>query len=172
MNAYFFKMSQAERNNILDQHKQVYDGFVTTYGQQINQQPLYTQDFANDKGGLTVNNKGEVKTYTNMRINEMRHDGMNTGLFSDEEEEYSYVSPKKHFNGLDQIGDGENDLEYGTMDDEDMDDEDMDEVEYLLDLEIEEDLSIYEEVDEDIIQPLQEQLNKSLDMFKRFSKYK
>jgi hypothetical protein len=83
MNAYFFKMSQAERNNILDQHKQVYDGFVTTYGQQINQQPLYIQDFANDKGGITVNNKGEVKTYTNMRINEMRHDCMSTGLFSD-----------------------------------------------------------------------------------------
>jgi hypothetical protein len=160
-------MSQAERNNILDQHKQIYDGFVTTYGQQINQQPLYTQDFANDKGGITVNNKGEVKTYTNMRINEMRHDGMNTGLFSDEEEEYSFVSPKKHFNGLDQIGDGEDDLEFGTMDDED-----MDEVEYLLDLEIDEDLTIYEEVDEDLIQPLQEQLNKSLDMFRRFSKYK
>ena len=167
MNAYFFKMSQAERNNILDQHKQIYDGFVTTYGQQINQQPLYTQDFANDKGGITVNNKGEVKTYTNMRINEMRHDGMNTGLFSDEEEEYSFVSPKKHFNGLDQIGDGEDDLEFGTMDDED-----MDEVEYLLDLEIDEDLTIYEEVDEDMIKPLQEQLNKSLDMFRRFSKYK
>jgi hypothetical protein len=160
-------MSQAERNNILDQHKQIYDGFVTTYGQQINQQPLYTQDFANDKGGITVNNKGEVKTYTNMRINEMRHDGMNTGLFSDEEEEYSFVSPKNHFNGLDQIGDGEDDLEFGTMDDED-----MDEVEYLLDLEIDEDLTIYEEVDEDMVQPLQEQLNKSLDMFRRFSKYK
>jgi hypothetical protein len=160
-------MSQAERNNILDQHKQIYDGFVTTYGQQINQQPLYTQDFANDKGGVTVNNKGEVKTYTNMRINEMRHDGMNTGLFSDEEEEYSFVFPKKHFNGLDQIGDGEDDLEFGTMDDED-----MDEVEYLLDLEIDEDLTIYEEVDEDMVQPLQEQLNKSLDMFRRFSKYK
>ena len=167
MNAYFFKMNQAERNDILDQHRKVYDGFVTTYGQQINQQPLYVQDYANDKGGITVNNKGEVTSYTNMRINEMRHDGMNTGLFSDEEEEYSFVSPKKHFNGLDQIGDGEDDLEFGTMDDED-----MDEVEYLLDLEIDEDLTIYEEVDEDMVQPLQEQLNKSLDMFRRFSKYK
>ena len=171
MNAYFFKMSQAERNNILDQHKQIYDGFVTTYGQQINQQPLYTQDFANDKGGITVNNRGEVKTYTNMRINEMRHDGIDIGLFSDEEDKYSYVSPKKYFKGLDQIGDGEDDLKYGTMDD-DMDDDMDDEIEYLLDLEIEEDLTIYEEVDEDMIQPLQEQVNKSLDMFKRFSKYK
>ena len=167
MNAYFFKMSQAERNNILDQHKQVYDGFVTTYGQQINQQPLYIQDFANDKGGITVNNKGEVKTYTNMRINEMRHDGMSTGLFSDEEDEYSYVSPKK-FDGLDQIGDGEEDLAYGTMDDEYMDD-DTDEVEYHI--EIDEDSSIYDGVEEDMVEPLQEQVNKSLDMFRRFTKY-
>ena len=93
MNAYFFKMNQAEKNAILDQHKQVYDGFVTSYGQNINQQPLYVQDFANDKMGITINNKGEVKTYTNMRINEMRHDGMDTGLFSEEENEYSFVTP-------------------------------------------------------------------------------
>jgi hypothetical protein len=33
-------------------------------------QPLYTQDFANDKSGLTVNNRGEVMKYTNMGINE------------------------------------------------------------------------------------------------------
>jgi hypothetical protein len=35
-----------------------------------NTQPLYTQDFANDKNGVTVNNKGNVKTYMNMGINE------------------------------------------------------------------------------------------------------
>jgi hypothetical protein len=35
-----------------------------------NQQPLYVHDFAGDKEGLVVNNKGEVKKYTNMGINE------------------------------------------------------------------------------------------------------
>jgi hypothetical protein len=35
-----------------------------------NTQPLYTYDFAGDKDGLVVNNKGEVKKYTNMGINE------------------------------------------------------------------------------------------------------
>lgn len=165
MNAYFFKMSQAEKNNILDQHKEVYNGYVTTYGQQINQ-PLYVQDFANDKEGITINNKGDIKTYTNLRINEMRHDGMDTGLFSDEVEEYEYVTPKKHFDGLDQIGDGETDLIHGTIDDEDIDD-----VEYYIELSPEEDIEIFDEVDEDMVEPLQEQINKSLDMFKRFSKY-
>jgi RecJ-like exonuclease len=35
-----------------------------------NQQPLYVQDFAKDKVGAVVNNKGVVKPYTNMGINE------------------------------------------------------------------------------------------------------
>lgn len=75
MAQYFFKMSQSERNNILDQHKTIYDGYVTQYGQQSNTQPLYVQDFANDKVGLTVSNKGVVKPYTNMGINES-HTGL------------------------------------------------------------------------------------------------
>ena len=172
MNAYFFKMSQAERNTILDQHKKVYDGYVTTYGQQINQQPLYIQDFANDKEGLVVNNRGDVKTYTNMRINEMRHDGMNTGLFSDEEDEYTYVTPKKEFTGLDFIGDGEEHLEYGTMDVEDEEEED-DDIEYYIDFEPQffDKEEIDDDVEEEMKEPLQEQVNKTLEMFRRFKKY-
>jgi hypothetical protein len=91
MAQYFFGMTQAEKNNILDQHKTIYDGYVTQYAQGDNQQPLYVQDFANDKQGLTVSNKGVVKPYTNMGINE-----------SD--------LP------LDMIGDGEDDLINGTVD--------------------------------------------------------
>ena len=75
MNAYFFKMDKQEKDNILDQHKYIYDGYVTKYNQQSNQTPLYVQDLANDKMGLTVNNKGVVKTYSNMNINET-HTGL------------------------------------------------------------------------------------------------
>jgi len=129
MNAYFFKMTSEERSNILDQHKEIYDGYVTSYAQQPNQQPLYVQDYANDKGGINVNNRGEVSTYSNMRINEMRHDGKSTGLFSDEEPKEGYISagveyaPEETFEGLhDMIGDGENDLEHGTFGHEDEED--------------------------------------------------
>lgn len=92
MAQYFFKMTNEERNNILDQHKTIYDGYVTEYAQGENKQPLYVQDFANDKGGITVNNKGEVKPYMNVGINES-------------------IDSK-----LDMIGDGENDLRNGTVD--------------------------------------------------------
>ena len=91
MAQYFFGMTQAEKNDILDKHKTVYDGYVTQYAQGNNQQPLYVQDFANDKEGLVVNNKGEVKPYTNMGINESELP-------------------------LDMIGDGEDDLINGTVD--------------------------------------------------------
>ena len=89
MNQYFFKMKKEEKENILDQHKSIYDGYVTQYGQNVNNQPLYVQDFANDKNGITVSNKGNVSTYKNVGINE---------------------------NVLDTIGDGENDLKNGTVD--------------------------------------------------------
>ena len=93
MNAYFFKMTKEEKSSILDQHKEIYDGYVTSYAQQPKEHPLYTQSYANDLGGLTVNNKGEVTTYKNMNINEMHADGKSTGLFSDEEpKEQGHIS--------------------------------------------------------------------------------
>ena len=67
MNAYFTKITKEEKENILDQHKKIYDGYVTQYGQNVPQ-PLYVQDFANDKGGITINNKGEVTQYKNMNL--------------------------------------------------------------------------------------------------------
>jgi hypothetical protein len=63
-------MSNDEKRNILDQHKTLYNGYKTMQPQVSNTQPLYTQDFASDKNGVTVNNKGKVKTYMNVGINE------------------------------------------------------------------------------------------------------
>lgn len=181
MAQYFFKMSQAEKNDILDKHKTIYDGYVTEYGQQPNTQPLYVQDFANDKLGITVNNKGEVMPYTNMNINESI--------------------------GLDMIGDGPTDLKNGTVDLDGQSDEDNEyislglpnededplgnvinfdelgeEFEYDIDRDFEEDLtnpmnyevtgdSFEDEVDEEEMPDFMEKLNESLDMFKRFKKY-
>lgn len=99
-------MSKEEKSNILDQHKSLYDGYVTKYNQESNQSPLYVQDFANDKNGITLNNKGEVKPYTNFKINE---------------------SP------LDRIGDGPVDLKNGTVDIDSVEDTNEDNVEFMHD---------------------------------------
>ena len=72
MRGYFGlgQLSPSEKSDILDQHRQIYNGYKTMLPQVSNTQPLYTQDYANDKNGITVNNKGEVKHYTNFGINE------------------------------------------------------------------------------------------------------
>ena len=74
MNAYFVGITQQEKNNILDQHKKIYDGYRLIQQNNTEPQPLYVQDFANDKEGFVVNNKGDVKKYTNMGINESQEE--------------------------------------------------------------------------------------------------
>jgi hypothetical protein len=196
MNSYFFKMTNEEKNNILDQHKELYNGFATN-NVTSNQQPLYVQDFANDKGGITVSNTGNVMTYRNMGINE---DVMSGSKFVPEEtfEEEEYVSLGEK---LDMIGDGPLDLPNGTVDVDDTESETMfsiesDEDDFLKDYEdgwegnpydymknagLTDDDEDFElnlddlmdlggeenEIEEDIIN----NINESLDMFKRFRKY-
>jgi hypothetical protein len=72
MRGYFGlgQLSASEKQNILDQHKSLYNGYKTMQPEVSNTQPLYVYDFAGDKDGMVVNNKGEVKKYTNMGINE------------------------------------------------------------------------------------------------------
>lgn len=93
MNAYFFPVSNEERENILNKHKEVYSGYRTLNPNPVaNEQPLYVQDFANDKGGLVVNNKGEVKAYTNMGINESRKRKPYLAKEEEELDEFFYFS--------------------------------------------------------------------------------
>jgi len=110
---------------------------------------LYVQDLANDKGGITVNNKGEVKTYRHMGINENM----------DEIE-------------LDMIGDGPMDLEAGVFDEEIYEEDEMD-----IDLEkdgedFDIDVDFYDELgNEEMNESVKSKVNESLNWFKRFSKY-
>jgi len=187
-------MTNEERSNILDQHKQVYDGYVTSYIQPSNEQPLYVQDMANDKEGLTVSNKGVVTGYKNMNINEMRYDGKSTGLFSEEEpKEQGHVSPGAIYDTeetfeseedegymvsvgeqLDMIGDGPDDMEHGVFGHDHKGNEvlvspevDMDDDDLVFDF----DSEIMNDVDTDEVEGLFDNLKESLDMFKRFTKY-
>ena len=72
MRGYFGlgQLSASEKQDILNQHKSLYNGYQTMQPQVSNTQPLYVYDDLSDKNGFVVNNKGEVKKYTNMGINE------------------------------------------------------------------------------------------------------
>jgi hypothetical protein len=63
-------ISEEERQSILSQHKEIYNGYQTLLPKSDNTQPLYVQDYALDKQGATLNNKGTVKPYTNINIHE------------------------------------------------------------------------------------------------------
>jgi len=146
MKAYFLNIPNEERENILNQHKNVYDGYVTNYAKP-SEQPLYVQDFANDKDGITVSNKGVVKRYTNMGINENM----------DEME-------------LDMIGDGP-DFKAGVFDEEIYEGEDIDlekneEPSYEIDVEFTD-----EGLDQEDSEKVEKNVQESLDWFKRFLKY-
>lgn len=214
MNAYFFKMNKQEKDNILNQHKHVYDGYVTKYNQESNQTPLYVQDLANDKNGITLNHKGVVKPYTNININEdinrkdrigdgptdlkngtVDFNSVNDSLYSDYEMMHDvYPSPNENeeeyitygnfdddmSQNLDQYEYDIDELEnysteemYEGLEDHDIDQSSYDEMnDEFQELETEgydeqfDDFEFTEE-DENLVQNIQE----SLDMFKRFKKY-
>jgi hypothetical protein len=181
MNAYFFNTTKEERDNILDQHKKVYDGYVTRYNQESNMTPLYVQDLANDKGGITVSNKGNVTQYKNIGINESPLDRIADG-------------PKDLKNGTVDLDDAPNDRSEvdsiimhdrypSPVEEEDSFDEYEDEMEvnsneYEYDIDELEDYSaedisedLFTEIDEEKLPGFMSQINESLDMFKRFKKY-
>jgi hypothetical protein len=89
MNFYSLgQLSNKEKSNILDKHRELYNGYKQVYQPVSNTQDLYVQDFANDKEGFVVTNKGNVKPYTNFGINEGLDDVQNkfTGKFDYTEE--------------------------------------------------------------------------------------
>ena len=62
-------ISDEERNSILQQHSSFYNGYAV--GNVPNEpQPLKVGKGASDPNGITVDNKGNVKTYQNHKINE------------------------------------------------------------------------------------------------------
>jgi len=114
-------MSKEEKSNILDQHKSLYDGYVTKYNQESNQSPLYVQDFANDKNGITLNNKGVVKPYTNMGINES-HSGLDMiGGDQHDQSEYKYRHLKNGTVDLDDYEFNSDNEEYPSPNEEEFD---------------------------------------------------
>lgn len=62
-------ISDEEKQALLNQHSKPYDGYQTLRFPEPDNR-LRTYDPAGDKGGVTVNNRGEVKSYTNVGINE------------------------------------------------------------------------------------------------------
>lgn len=112
MGQYLLNLTEEEKNNILDKHKTIYNGFSVKQNSN-NTQPLYVMDFANDKNGITVNNQGIVSTYKNVGINEAVDLDVIENEDSEQYEKVDYLGveeePKKVKDILDDI---ESDVEF------------------------------------------------------------
>jgi hypothetical protein len=176
MNSHFLNVTKEEKENILDKHKTLYNGYAVRYGQPAREQPLYTQDFANDKEGVTINSKGEVSKYSNkIYMKESKSVCNECGLYEEvcecgsgymgEEEcnECGNKQVKGIGNKFDYTEQGAGD-EYLRVGEEEEDDEEAGFVGKS-------DLNLGEEEDEEEEYKIIEKVNESLDMFRRFKKY-
>jgi hypothetical protein len=82
-------ISDEEKQALLNQHSKPYDGYQTLRFPEPDNR-IYTYDPAGDKAGITVNNKGEVKRYTNVGINE----SMNSDVAEPHYGSFDYVENK------------------------------------------------------------------------------
>lgn len=147
MNPQLFNVNQEERDNILNKHKTLYDGYAVRYNQEpAKEQPLYVQDFANDKEGITVNSNGEVSSYNNkIYMKESKNVCNECGLYEEVCEcSKNYMDEDIH--DVEDIN-PKNKFDY-TQEEE----------------------SEYLESDE-VTEDFKEKLKESLDMFSRFRKY-
>ena len=86
---YMLNISDEEKQALLNQHSKPYDGYQTLRFPEPDNR-IHTYDPAGDKGGITVNNRGEVKSYTNVGINE----SMNSDVAEPHYGSFDYVENK------------------------------------------------------------------------------
>jgi hypothetical protein len=157
-------MSDEDRQSILKQHATVYDGYATG-NVQSNMTPLTVYDAARDKEGVTVDSNGNVKTYRNHNINEITAKPLN----------YDEIEPAYEFDSdgpqqsMTQMGMGKRPYEFVSKGPSDVYEDELEGGVYD-DIDFDELVNNDEELQQHRDQ-IEESVNKSLDMFKRFQKY-
>ena len=157
-------MYDEDRQSILKQHATVYDGYATG-NVQSNMTPLTVYDAARDKEGVTVDSNGNVKTYRNHNINEITAKPLN----------YDEIEPAYEFDSdgpqqsMTQMGMGKRPYEFVSKGPSDVYEDELEGGVYD-DIDFDELVNNDEELQQHRDQ-IEESVNKSLDMFKRFQKY-
>ena len=156
----FSKITDNERTGIIKQHSEVYDGYATG-NVPSNMTPLTVYDAAQDKVGITVTNQGEVRQYTNHNVNEIAAKNLH---YDEIDAAYNFDShgPQQ---SMTQPNPGTKAYEFDNSDTYNDTDEDEYNFKDLLDMES------YLDDEETNIDEINENVNKSLDMFKRFKNY-
>ena len=69
MNHYFLNISEDEKKSIRDKQRSIYDGYQTMEPKMAKKTPLYVENLALDEKGVTLNNKNETTEYKHTGIN-------------------------------------------------------------------------------------------------------
>ena len=154
-------MSDEDRQSILKQHSTVYDGYATG-NVSSNMTPLTVYDAAGDKEGITVDNLGNVKTYRNHNVNEITAKPGNYDAI-DQAYEFESDGPQQ---SMTQMGMGKAPYDFVSKGPSDV----YEDEELYGDIEFDDLLNKENELDGEEDQ-IEESVNKSLDMFRRFNKY-
>jgi hypothetical protein len=157
-------MSDEDRQSILKQHQTVYDGYATG-NVPSNMTPLTVYDPAGDKEGVTVDNKGNVKTYTNVGINEIT---AKPGNYDEIDPAYEFESDGPQ-QSMTQMGMGKRPYDFVSKGPSDVYEDEVEEEMYE-DMNFDDLLQDDEELQQQRDQ-IEESVSMSLDMFKRFQKY-
>ena len=154
-------MSDEDRQSILKQHSTVYDGYATG-NVSSNMTPLTVYDAAGDKEGITVDNLGNVKTYRNHNVNEITAKPGNYDAI-DQAYEFESDGPQQ---SMTQMGMGKAPYDFVSKGPSDV----YEDEELYGDIEFNDLLNKEDELNGEEDQ-IEESVNKSLDMFRRFNKY-
>ena len=154
-------MSDEDRQSILKQHSTVYDGYATG-NVSSNMTPLTVYDAAGDKEGITVDNLGNVKTYRNHNVNEITAKPGNYDAI-DQAYEFESDGPQQ---SMTQMGMGKAPYDFVSKGPSDV----YEDEELYGDVEFDDLLDKEDELNSEEDQ-IEESVNKSLDMFRRFNKY-
>ncbi len=154
-------MSDEDRQSILKQHSTVYDGYATG-NVSSNMTPLTVYDVAGDKKGITVDNLGNVKTYRNHNVNEIT---AKPGNYDSIDQAYEFESDGPQ-QSMTQMGMGKAPYDFVSKGPSDV----YEDEELYGDVEFDDLLDNEYELDGEEDQ-IEESVNKSLDMFRRFNKY-
>ena len=154
-------MSDNERQQIKQQHSKVYDGYATG-NVPSNMTPLTVYDAAGDKEGITVDNLGNVKTYRNHNVNEIT---AKPGNYDSIDQAYEFESDGPQ-QSMTQMGMGKAPYDFVSKGPSDV----YEDEELYGDVEFDDLLDNEDELDGEEDQ-IEESVNKSLDMFRRFNKY-
>ena len=157
-------MSNEDRQSILKQHATVYDGYAVG-NVPTNMTPLTVYDAAGDKEGVTVDMNGNVKTYRNHGINEIT---AKPGNYDEIEPAYEFESEGPQ-QSMTQMGMGKRPYDFVSQGPSDVYEDELEGGVYDA-INFDELLSDDEELQQKRDQ-IEEKINESLDMFKRFQKY-